>query len=74
MSCDQRRKIPGLSNDRADIILAGLAIVKNLFEEIQSTQLIISSCGVREGLFLQYYFSQNGQTETLTDPLDTKHT
>ncbi|MBC8016771.1 MAG: exopolyphosphatase [Sporomusaceae bacterium] len=69
MSCEQRRKIPGLSNDRADIILAGLAIVKNLFEEIQSNQLIISSCGVREGLFLQYYFSQNGQTETLTDPL-----
>ncbi len=69
MSCDQRRKIPGLSNDRADIILSGLSIVKNLFEQIQSTQLIISSCGVREGLFLQYYLSQEGQTETTTDPL-----
>lgn len=69
MSCEQRRKIPGLSNDRADIILAGLAVVKTLFEEIQSTQLIISSCGVREGLFLQYYFAQSGQTETLADPL-----
>jgi len=69
MSGEQRRKIPGLSNDRADIILAGLAIVKNLFEEIQSTQLIISSCGVREGLFLQYYLAQNGQTDTLTNPL-----
>jgi len=69
MSCEQRRKIPGLSNDRADIILSGLAIVKNLFEKIQSAQLIISSCGVREGLFLQYYFSQGGQTEILTDPL-----
>jgi len=69
MSCDQRRKIPGLSNDRADIILAGMAIVKNLFKKIDSTQLIISSCGVREGLFLQYYFSQVGQTEISTDPL-----
>ena len=69
MSCEQRRKIPGLSNDRADIILAGLAIVKNLFDKILSTQLIISSCGVREGLFLQYYFSQSGQTVTLTNPL-----
>ena len=69
MSCEQRRKIPGLSNDRADIILAGLAVVKNLFKKIQSTQLIISSCGVREGLFLQYYFAQKGQSETLTNPL-----
>lgn len=69
MSCDQRRKIPGLSNDRADIILSGLALVRNLFAEIQSTQLIISSCGVREGLFLQYYLAQNGQTDMLTNPL-----
>ena len=69
MSCEQRRKIPGLSNDRADIILSGLAIVKNLFEKIQSTQLIISSCGVREGLFLHYYFFQSGQQDTLTNPL-----
>ena len=69
MSCEQRRKIPGLSNDRADIILSGLAIVKNLFDKIRSTQLIISSCGVREGLFLQYYFAQSGQTDTLANPL-----
>ena len=69
MSCEQRRKIPGLSNDRADIILSGLSIVKNLFDTIQSTQLIVSSCGVREGLFLQYYYSQNGQTDTLANPL-----
>ncbi|WP_378955655.1 exopolyphosphatase [Pelosinus sp. sgz500959] len=69
MSFDQRRKIPGLSNDRADIILSGLAIVKNLFSEVESTQLIVSSCGVREGLFLQYYLSQDGQTEALADPL-----
>lgn len=69
MSFDQRRKIPGLSNDRADIILSGLAIVNNLFNEVQSNQLIVSSCGVREGLFLQYYLSQDGLGETLTDPL-----
>lgn len=70
MSSEQRRKIPGLSNDRADIILGGLAIVKNFFERIRSKQLIISSCGVREGLFLQYYLSAQGQGETLPDPLE----
>ena len=69
MSCEQRRKIPGLSNDRADIILSGLSIVKNLFDKIQSTQLIISSCGVREGLFFEYYLAQNGQADILANPL-----
>jgi len=69
MSVEQRRKIPGLSNDRADIILAGLGVVKNLFNQIESNELIISSCGVREGLFLQYYLSKNGHTDSLPDPL-----
>jgi exopolyphosphatase/guanosine-5'-triphosphate,3'-diphosphate pyrophosphatase len=69
MSCAQRRKISGLSNDRADIIISGLAIVKNLFEKTASNQLIVNSCGVREGLFLQYYLSQSGQTEIIPDPL-----
>jgi exopolyphosphatase/guanosine-5'-triphosphate,3'-diphosphate pyrophosphatase len=69
MSCAQRRKIAGLSNERADIIISGLAIVKHLFQKNASTQLIISSCGVREGLFFQYYLSQNGQTELIPAPL-----
>lgn len=69
MTCAQRRKISGLSNERADIIISGLAIVKNLFEKTASTQLIINSCGVREGLFLQYYLSQTGQKEVIADPL-----
>ena len=69
MTCAQRRKIAGLSSERADIIISGLAIVKNLFQKIDSTQLIISSCGVREGLFLQYYLAQTGQAELINDPL-----
>lgn len=69
MSSEQRRKIPGLSNDRADIILGGLAIVKNFFDRVRSRELIISSCGVREGLFLQYYRSARGEEELLADPL-----
>jgi exopolyphosphatase/guanosine-5'-triphosphate,3'-diphosphate pyrophosphatase len=69
MTCAQRRKIAGLSSERADIIISGLAIVKNLFEKIESTQLIISSCGVREGLFIQHYLSKTGQPELISDPL-----
>ncbi len=65
----QRRKFPGLSSERADIIIAGLSIVKSLFDIMQSSQLIISGCGVREGLFLQYYLSNNIHSELVSDVL-----
>lgn len=65
----QRRKIPGLSSERADIIVAGVCIVNCLFEAVHSSQLIISGCGVREGLFLQYYLSRTGHGEMVSDPL-----
>ncbi|SDN15510.1 exopolyphosphatase / guanosine-5'-triphosphate,3'-diphosphate pyrophosphatase [Dendrosporobacter quercicolus] len=56
----QRRKTPGLSNGRADIILGGLSIVKGLFDITRSSQLIISGCGVREGVFFQHYLGSSG--------------
>lgn len=65
----QRRKFPGLSTERADIILAGINIVKCLFDFTKSSQLIISGCGVREGLFFQYYHARTNQSEVATDIL-----
>ncbi len=68
-SLAQRRKFPGLSSERADIIVSGLSIVKCLLDSTMSTQLIISGCGVREGLFLQYYLSRAGQGDLVSDTL-----
>ncbi len=66
----QRRKVPGLGGERADIILAGFGIIKALQEKAHAQQLIVSGCGVREGLFLQYLYSRNGQNEVVADPLE----
>ena len=52
---EERKKISGLSSDRADIIFAGAAIINALFEVTGSKQLITSGCGLREGLFFDYY-------------------
>jgi exopolyphosphatase/guanosine-5'-triphosphate,3'-diphosphate pyrophosphatase len=68
-SLTQRRKFPGLSSERADIIVSGLSIVKCLLDSTMSTQLIISGCGVREGLFLQYYLSRAGHGDLVSDTL-----
>lgn len=65
----RRKKVPGLNSDRADIIIAGMAIIKALLTATRSNQLISSGCGVREGLFLQYYLALTEQPDVLPDPL-----
>jgi exopolyphosphatase/guanosine-5'-triphosphate,3'-diphosphate pyrophosphatase len=52
---EQRMKIPGLNTERADIILAGASIINCLFEATGSKRLVVSGCGLREGLFYDYY-------------------
>lgn len=66
----QRRKTPGLSSERADIIIPGMSIVNSLFDYTGSSLLIASGCGVREGMFLQYYRSRLGQDEVIADILE----
>ncbi len=52
---EERKKISGLSSERADIIVAGMAIIKELIEYTKASSMIVSGCGLREGLFFQYY-------------------
>ncbi|WP_425059296.1 Exopolyphosphatase [Sporomusa carbonis] len=65
----QRRKFPGLSSERADIIIAGTTIVKSLIDVAQATNIVISGCGVREGMFLKYYLAKQHQPEIIPDIL-----
>ena len=55
----KRRKMPGLNSERVDIILAGVSIIRCLFEVTGSRQMVVSGCGVREGLFYDYYSKAN---------------
>ncbi len=52
---EQRKKISGLSAERSDIILAGSSIISCLFEITGAKTMITSGCGLREGLFYDYY-------------------
>lgn len=47
---DHRKKIPGLPNARADVILAGGAILYLAMEELKFPSVLISCHGVRYGL------------------------
>lgn len=68
-NAEQRRKIPGLSNERADIIVAGSTIIKCLLAVTRGNQIIVSGCGVREGLFFQDYLNRMDLNETVSDVL-----
>jgi exopolyphosphatase/guanosine-5'-triphosphate,3'-diphosphate pyrophosphatase len=48
----ERRDIPGMPPQRADIIVAGTAVVARLAKHLQCRQILVSDGGVRDGLLL----------------------
>ena len=59
-SIGSRRKFGGLSTERADIIIAGAAIARCLMEFSGGKDLIVSGCGLRDGVFYEYYGKKYG--------------
>lgn len=48
-----RRTVPGLNPDRADIIIAGIAVIERIMKWMQVNRLVIHDQGVRDGLLLR---------------------
>lgn len=53
----ERKKIPGLNDGRADLILAGSGIIYSLLDYLSSPRIVVSGSGVREGIFFEHYRS-----------------
>lgn len=51
---ERRREVPGINPDRADIIIAGAAILETLMQELNIAEIGISERGLREGLPIDY--------------------
>ncbi|MCK7497850.1 MAG: hypothetical protein MZW92_49220 [Comamonadaceae bacterium] len=51
--CKERRTVAGLSPERADIIVAGIAAVDALMRFFDTNQLRINERGIREGLIIR---------------------
>jgi exopolyphosphatase/guanosine-5'-triphosphate,3'-diphosphate pyrophosphatase len=49
---DGRQQIPGLSPDRADIILAGAAVIARLTKRLGTQQILVNERGIRDGILL----------------------
>lgn len=49
----ERRQVPGLNPERADIILAGLAVTTEVLARLDARAVEVSRYGIREGLLLE---------------------
>ena len=63
---EQRRQVPGLNPERADIILAGLAVTAELLDWVRTRSLTVSAFGLREGLLLEM---AGAEEPVVRDPL-----
>jgi len=64
MSTAERHDVPGLNPERADIIVAGLAVAAEVLARLESRDLTVSRYGIREGLLLELA----RVTPTVADP------
>src|SRR5688572_4018527 len=53
MDDDERRATPGLNADRADIIVAGVAVIAEVLTRVDARELVVSRYGIREWLLLE---------------------
>jgi exopolyphosphatase / guanosine-5'-triphosphate,3'-diphosphate pyrophosphatase len=51
---EERRKFPGINAQRADIVIAGAAIIEAFMEELELSEIKVSKFGLREGLLIDY--------------------
>ena len=54
MPLKERRRVPGLNPERADIVMAGAAILEAFMQALEIPAIRVSDRGLREGLLMDY--------------------
>lgn len=67
-TAEQRRAVPGLNPERADIILAGLTVIASLLERLDAGSVTVSAYGLREGLLWEMVGTSSAQAAPV-DPM-----
>lgn len=63
MPLEQRRNLPGINPDRADIIICGAAILDAIMSAACADSIIISDRGLRDGLVIDHLFAEEAIKE-----------
>lgn len=67
MPVRNRRSLPGMTPDRADIIVAGIAIIDAMMKRFRVNSLVVHARGVRDGLLREMIQESNGGSATVTE-------
>ena len=55
LSLEERRRVPGLNPDRADIVVAGAVVLETLLGDLELPAVTaLTECGLRDGLLIDY--------------------
>jgi exopolyphosphatase/guanosine-5'-triphosphate,3'-diphosphate pyrophosphatase len=68
LSLEERRKLPAINPDRADIIVAGAAIIEVIMEEFGLEEISISHRELRDGMLVDYLSKFKGFRELQKTP------
>ena len=66
MPLKERRRVPGLNPERADIVMAGAAILEAFMQALEIPAIRVSERGLREGLLMDYLI-RHGYAPALQD-------
>jgi exopolyphosphatase / guanosine-5'-triphosphate,3'-diphosphate pyrophosphatase len=53
MSAPKRRAVPGIGADRADVVIAGLIVLRELVRATEADRITVAGTGIREGIALE---------------------
>ncbi len=67
MPVRSRRSLPGMTPDRADIIVAGIAIIDAMMKRFRVNSLVVHTRGVRDGLLREMIQESSDGSATITE-------
>ncbi|MDW3218080.1 MAG: Ppx/GppA phosphatase family protein [Acidimicrobiales bacterium] len=68
-----REPVPGLDPARADVIVAGAVLLRQLFKSLEISEMIVSPNALREGVVLDHVSRRAGDTRALHHLSDLRH-
>ncbi len=68
MTLEQRRRVPGINPERADIIIGGSAILQTVMETVGASSIRISDRGLREGILVDRLRREASVSPSAADP------
>jgi exopolyphosphatase / guanosine-5'-triphosphate,3'-diphosphate pyrophosphatase len=69
LSLEERKKLPAINPDRADIIVAGAAIIEAIMEEFGLEEITVTHRELRDGLLVDYLSNFEGFRELQKAPM-----